>query len=70
MTMMLTRLISFNDGALVTQNLVNEMTLRDRDILEKIIKENTFGVDTTLDNLICSNCGQDISGEVGQSNFL
>ncbi len=70
MTMMLTRLISFNDGALVTQNLVNEMTLRDRDILEKIIKENTFGVDTTLDNLTCSNCGQDISGEVGQSNFL
>ena len=70
MTMMLTRLISFNDGAIVTQNLVNEMTLRDRDILEKIIKENTFGVDTTLDNLICSNCGQDISGEVGQSNFL
>ena len=70
MTMMLTRLISFNDGALVTQNLVNEMTLRDRDILEKIIKENTFGVDTTLENLICSNCGQDISGEVGQSNFL
>ena len=70
MTMMLTRLISFNDGALVTQNLVNEMTLRDRDILEKIIKENTFGVDTTLENLTCSNCGQDISGEVGQSNFL
>ena len=39
MTMLLTRLIAFNDGALVTQNNVNEMTLRDRDILEKIIKE-------------------------------
>ena len=68
-TMLLTRLMSFNDGALVTQNLVNEMALRDRDILEKIIRENTFGIDTTLE-IICSSCGQDISGEVGQSNFL
>ena len=69
MTMMLTRLITFNDGALVTQNLVNEMTLRDREILEKIIKENTFGIDTNIE-IVCSSCGQDISGEVGQSNFL
>lgn len=70
MTMMLTRLIAFNDGALVTQNLVNEMSLRDREILEKIIKENTFGIDTVLDGISCSSCGMDISGEVGQSNFL
>lgn len=69
MTMLLTRLVSFNDGALVTQNNINEMTLRDREILEEIIKENTFGIDTTLE-LTCSSCGQDISGEVGQSNFL
>lgn len=70
MTMLLTRLVSFNDGALVTQNLVSEMSLRDREILEKIIKENAFGIETVLDNLICDSCGQDISGEVGQSNFL
>ena len=69
MTMLLTRLIAFHDGALVTQDLVNEMTLRDRDILEKIIKENAFGVDSTID-IVCSSCGQDISGEAGQSNFL
>ena len=70
MTSLLTRLVSFNDGATVTQNNVNEMSLRDRDILERIIKDNTFGVDTTLDDITCSSCGQDISGEVGQSNFL
>lgn len=69
MTMMMTRLIKFNDGAVVTQGLVNEMSLRDREILEKIIKENTFGIDMSIE-LICSVCGQDISGEVGQSNFL
>lgn len=70
MTMMMTRLIAFNDGALVTQNLVNEMSLRDREILEKIIKENTFGIDSVIENINCSSCGADISGEVGQSNFL
>lgn len=71
MTMLLTRLISFQDAdVLVTQNGVNEMGLRDRDILEKIIKENTFGIDTTIENLMCTSCGQDISGEIGQSNFL
>ena len=69
-TVLLTRLISFNDGAVVTQSGVNEMSLRDRDILEKIIEENTFGVDTTLEDLVCSSCGQEISGEAGQSNFL
>ena len=68
-TMLMTRLIAFNDGAVVTQNNVNEMTLRDREILEKIIKENAFGVDTSLE-LSCSSCGQDISGEVGESNFF
>lgn len=69
MTLMLTRLISFNDGAVVTQAYVNEMSLRDRDVLEKIIRENTFGISTEFE-LICDNCGQDISGEAGQSNFL
>lgn len=68
-TMLLTRLVAFNDGALVTQNNMNEMTLRDREILEKIIKENTFGIDTSVE-IVCSSCGQDISGEVGQSNFF
>lgn len=68
-TMLLTRLVAFNDGALVTQNNMNEMTLRDREILEKIIKENTFGIDSSLE-IVCSSCGQDISGEIGQSNFF
>ena len=68
-TMLLTRLISFNDGGFITQSSVNEMSLRDRDYLEKIIKENAFGIDTALD-ITCSSCGADISGEVGQSNFF
>lgn len=69
-TALITRCISFNDGAVVGTQQVQEMSLRDRDILENIIKENTFGVDTTIEGLICDNCGQDISGELGQSDFF
>lgn len=68
-TMLITRLISFNDDAMVTQSSVNEMSLRDRDYLEKLVEENVFGIDTTLD-IVCTTCGSDISGEVGQSNFF
>lgn len=68
-TMLLTRLISFNDGAYVSQSLVSEMSLRDRDILEKLLSAHSFGIDTTIE-IICSTCGADISGEAGQSNFL
>lgn len=68
-TMLLSRLVAFHDGALVTQNGINDLSLRDRDILEKIIKENAFGIDTTIE-ITCSSCGQDLSGEVGQSNFF
>ena len=68
-TMLLTRLVAFHDGALVTQNGINDLSLRDRDYLEKIISENVFGIDTSVE-IICSSCGQDISGEAGQSNFF
>lgn len=69
-TVLLSRLMKFDDGAVVSQNLVAEMSLRDRDMLEKLLKENTFGIDTTVDNLICDNCGAVIHGQVGESNFF
>lgn len=69
MTMLLTRLMSLNDGTPVVNNYVNEMSIRDRDILEGIIKDNAFGLDTSLD-IVCVNCGQDLSGEMGQSDFF
>ena len=68
-TMLITRLITFNDGAIVTPDLVAEMSLRDRDYLEKLIKDNTFGLEMNVE-LTCSNCGEDITGVMGQSNFF
>lgn len=69
-TTLITRCIKFDDGIQVMSQGISEMSLRDRDILENIIKENSFGVDTTIEGLICDNCGQDISGELGQSDFF
>lgn len=69
-TTLLSKCVRFDDNAFVTVETLNEMTIRDRDILEKIIKENTFGIDTKIEGIICDNCGCDLSGEIGESNFF
>lgn len=68
-SLLLSRLISFDDGAVVTQQGVSEMLLRDRKILEDLLKDNTFGLDTNVE-IYCDTCGENLSGEVGQSNFF
>lgn len=69
-TILMTRCITFNDGTKPTQGRIAEMVLRDRKVIEDIMKENTFGIDTTIDDLTCDSCGQSISGEIGQSDFF
>lgn len=68
-TLLITRLIKFDDGAVVTNDMVSDMSVRDREYLEKIIKECTFGVSTNVE-ITCDNCGAEISGEAGASNFF
>lgn len=68
-SLLISRLITFNDGAMVTQKNVTEMSLRDRKVLEDLLSENTFGLDTNIE-IYCDVCGADLSGEVGQSNFF
>ncbi len=70
LSMLITRCVTFEGNVRPTQDLVSEMAIRDRDIIEKIMKENSFGIDTHIEGLICDNCGTDISGEIGQSNFF
>lgn len=68
-TVLMTRLMSFDDGTPVIQNNVSEMSLRDRDYIVDLIKENVFGIKPVLD-VECPNCGETLSGEVGQSDFF
>lgn len=66
---LLARLVTFNDGAFVSQKNISEMSLRDRKVLEDILQENAFGLDTYIE-VYCDTCGADLSGEVSQSNFF
>lgn len=68
-TMLLTRLMSFDDGTPVFNDRVADMSLRDREYLQDLIKENVFGIDTNLE-ITCDVCGEDISGQVGSSDFF
>lgn len=68
-TKLITRLIKFDDGAVVTESNVSAMTLRDREYLEKIMSENGFGLDPKLE-IECSSCGADLSEVLGTSNFF
>ena len=68
-SLLLSRLVSFDDGAVVTQKGIMDMSLRDRKVLEDILKENTFGLDTHVE-IYCEACGADLSNDVGQSNFF
>ena len=68
-SLLLSRLVSFDGDVVVTQKNITEMSLRDRDILENLLKDNTFGLDTEIE-IYCDSCGADLSGEVGQSNFF
>lgn len=68
-SLLLSRIVSFDEGVVVSQKNITEMSLRDRDILEHLLEDNVFGLDTDTE-IYCDNCGANLSGEVGQSNFF
>lgn len=69
-TALMTRCMTFDDGTTPVQSKVAEMVLRDRKVVEDILKENAFGIDTTIEGLVCDNCGQEIEGDIGQADFF
>lgn len=68
-TTMLTRLIKFNDDTLVTEDVLTDMTTRDREYLQKLLNENSFGVKLTFD-VTCDVCGTVFPGNLSSSNFI
>lgn len=70
-SLLMTRLVSFGEGVMVTQNDISEMSLRDRGIIEDIMKDNAFGISMDgIDDIVCTNCGTLIDGSTGQTDFL
>ncbi len=69
-TMMLARTIQFDDGTPIFLENIKGMSLKDRDYLSNLHVENTFGVDVSLDEVYCTSCGHDLSGERFTSDFF
>lgn len=68
-TTMLTRLISFNDDTIVTENVLMDMTTKDREYLQDLLTDNSFGIKLSFD-VTCDVCGTVFPGNLSTSNFI
>ena len=68
-TLMLTRLCKFEDGLYVTEDIMRDLTVRDREYLQKVLQENLFGINLEID-VTCTGCGEDFKGNLNTTNFI
>ena len=68
-TLMLTRLCKFDDGLYVTEDVMRDLIVRDREYLQKVLQENLFGINLEVD-VTCSSCGEEFKGNLNTSNFI
>ena len=69
-TKLFLRTMSLEDGTPVSEECIKRMSLRDRDYLEKLIEENSFGIGMEFEDLRCSNCNTDLSDVQAHSDFF
>ena len=69
-TLLLTRIISFDDGTKPMKDRIANMGTRDRRYLEELLNDNTFGMRETVE-ITCVNCGEVMEVGFGSSvNFF
>lgn len=68
-TLMLTRLCKFEDGLYVTEDIMRDLTVRDREYLQKLLQENLFGVNLEIE-VVCTDCGEEFRGNLNSTNFI
>ena len=68
-TLMLTRLCVFSDGLYVTEDVMRDLTVRDREYLQKLLKENLFGINLEIE-VVCTSCGEEFKGSLNATNFI
>ncbi len=69
-TLMLTRCIQSIEGIdVVTEEMVRKLKIMDRDYLNKLLQENKYGMDTTVE-LTCPICGYEFEGDLNTINFI
>lgn len=69
-TLLLTRCIKSLGEIKITDETFRQLSLRDRNYLFKVIKENAFGYDVTNFDIECPNCGKNLSISFNQTDFL
>ena len=68
-TLMLTRLCKFEDGLFVTEDIMRDLTVRDREYLQKLLQKHLFGVKLETE-VVCDTCGESFVGTFNASNFI
>lgn len=68
-TVMLTRVCKFNDGLPVTDDVISELCLKDRNYLGNLLDEHNFGVKLEVE-VTCDSCGETFTGNFNAVNFL
>ena len=69
-TLMLTRLCKFDDeGVYVTEDVMRDLTVRDREYLQKLLQDNLFGVNLEIP-VTCTECGEEFMGNLNTTNFI
>ena len=68
-TLMLTRLCKFEEGLPVTEDVMRDLTVRDREYLQKLLHENLFGINLEID-VTCTSCGEEFKGNLNATNFI
>lgn len=69
-SLLMTRVMKFDDGYPVTQDDVTNMSLKDRDIIQDIMESMTFGINIDDVDITCTNCGEYLTGTTGESDFF
>lgn len=68
-TVMLTRLIEFNDGQYIDEDVVSHFMSRDRAYLDGIMEDNLFGINTECE-VTCPDCGNTFTVTLNVTNFI
>lgn len=68
-TVMLTRLCQFDSGHYIDEDVMSDLSISDRNYLQKLLQEHYFGVKLEME-VTCDSCGETFMGTFNASNFI
>ena len=68
-TLMLTRCVESFEGVNVNNDVIRGLSIKDREYLAGLLKDNIFGVKFEID-IICDTCGTEFKASLNMLNFI